>query len=120
LEELNDKKMLTDFICLKDGLIIRTDVAIEATLDKFYRKFQEEIKSRILEQTNQFFSLNNWDYGQTLRSVDLIKQLAGVKEIDTYTITFTTSDPDNSGEIVTTNYYEIIRPDDISIRFIYS
>jgi hypothetical protein len=127
LVELNDKKMLTDFICLKDGIIIRVDVAIEATLDKFYRKYQQEITSRILQQTNEFFSLNNWDYGQTLRSIDLVKQLANIQEIDTYTITFTTNDPSNSGETVTSNYYEIIRPDvlatgewNIDIKLIYS
>jgi len=64
--------------------------------------------------------LNNWDYGKTLRSIDLIKQLATIKEITTFTITFTTSDPVNSGETVATEFYEIVRPDDISIRFIYS
>jgi hypothetical protein len=120
LTELTDKKMLTDFICLKDGLVISTDVAIEITLDKFYRKFQDEIRARILEYTNQFFSLNNWDYEKTLRSIDLIKALASIKEVDTYTITFTTNDPNNSGETVTAHFYEIIRPEDISIRFIYS
>ncbi|MCK9459713.1 MAG: hypothetical protein M0R80_08750 [Proteobacteria bacterium] len=120
ITELNDKKMLTDFICIKDGIVLRTDVAIEITLDKFYRKFQEEIKNRILEQTGLFFSLSNWDYGQTLRSVDLIKQLAIINEANTFTISFTTDDPSNSGEIVSALYYQIIRPDDISIRFIYS
>jgi len=120
LNELNDKKMLTDFICLKDGIILVVDVAIEVTLDKFYRKYQEEIKNRIIDQTSQFFSLNNWDYGKTLRSIDLIKQLATIKEITTFTITFITSDPVNSGETVATEFYEIVRPDDISIRFIYS
>ena len=120
ITELNDKKMLTDFICIKDGIVLKTDVAIEITLDKFYRKFQEEIKNRILEQTSLFFALANWDYGQTLRSIDLIKQLAIINEADTFTISFTTDDPNNSGEIVTALYYQIIRPDDISIRFIYS
>jgi hypothetical protein len=120
LEELNDKKMLTDFICLKDGIVLRTEVAIEVTLDKFYRKFQEEIRNRIFEQISQFFALSNWDYGKTLRSIDLVKQLAVINEADSFTISFTTDDPDNSGEIVTALYYQIIRPDDISIRFIYS
>jgi hypothetical protein len=120
ITELNDKKMITDFVCIKDGIVVDVDVAIEATLDKFYRKFQEEIKTRILNFANSFFSLNRWDYGQTLRDIDLIKELAPVKEVSTYTVTFTTSDPNNSGQTVTTEFYEIIRPDTISIRFIYS
>jgi hypothetical protein len=119
IEELNDKKMLTDFICIKNGIIILTDVSIEATLDKFYRKFQEEIKNKITQLTTQFFSLNNWEYGQTLRAVDLIKALASIQEVDTYTITFTTSVPANSGETVTAEFYEVIRTDEISIRFLY-
>lgn len=118
-DELDLKKMLTDFVCLRDGIIISTDVSIDLTLDKFFRKFEDEIKTRVLRRTNNFFSLINWDYGKTLLETDLIKNLSDVKEISHIDITFTTNDPDNSGQTVVAKYNEIIRPDDIQIIFLY-
>lgn len=119
-EELNNKKMLTDFVCIRDGMIIYTDVAIEVLLDKAYRKFEEEIRQNILNKTEMFFSLYRWEYGKTLKDVDLIKDLSQVRQADNYTIEFTTDDEDNSGTVVTAKYYEIIRPDNINISFTYS
>lgn len=120
MEELHGKKMMTDFVCLRDGVVIETDVSIELTLDKFHKKFQEEIRARVEQKIASFFSLSNWEYGQTLRSADIIRELSDIEAIDSYSITFVTSDPNNSGEIVTSKYYEIIRPDQITISFMYS
>jgi hypothetical protein len=120
IEELNDKKMITDFVCVKDGVVIEADVAIEITLDKFYRKFQDQIKANINRLVNLFFDLNRWDYGDTLRNIDLIKELSSIKQIDTTTITFTTNDADNSGETVTSKFYEVIRPDTVTLAFVYT
>lgn len=117
--ELLDKKMITDKICIKDGVIIEVDVNIDLTLDKFYRKFEDETRVKIERRIDSFFSLNNWDYEKTLKVVDLVKELSDVKEINNFEVNFTTDDPDNSGEIVTTKFYEIIRPGTIEISFIY-
>lgn len=116
---LNQKKMLTDFVCLKDGTIIVVDVLVEITLDKFYRKFEEEIKQKINNKLNSFFSLNNWEYGKTLKENDLIKQLVEIKEAQSFDITFITEDEDNSGNLVTARFNEIIRPEQINLNFIY-
>ena len=66
-----------------------------------------------------FFNLNNWDYGQILRSTDIIKALSTIPEPYRYEVNLTTSDPNNSGSQVTTKFYEIIRPDSIQIDFQY-
>lgn len=118
-EELNQKKMLTDYICIRDGVVVYVDANIELILDRSYRKFEEELRINVQNKLVSFFSLNNWDYGKALKSVDIIKALSDIKQIDSYEVQLTTDDPDNSGEIVTTDYYEIIRPDIITLSFMY-
>ena len=111
--------MLTDFTCLKDGVVVLTSVLIDVVLDKYYRTFEETIKARIQSALSVFFNLVNWDYGQTLRDTDVIKALFSVQEPYRYDVTLTTANPDNSGKQVTTKYFEIIRPDTIEIEFQY-
>jgi len=117
---IEEKKMLTDFICIKDGQIIEVDVSIEATLFRINKKFEQEIKQKIQSKVEEFFSLNNWDFGQNLRESDISKYLSAVKEVQGIDIVFTTNDEKNSGSLVTAKYYEIIRPNDINISFMYS
>jgi hypothetical protein len=119
LESLDNKKMMTDLICIKDGSIIEVDVAIDITMDKFYRKFEEEFLEKVNRRVNNFFLLNNWDYGKTLIAVDLIKTTSDVPEIRQVEVNLNTSNESNSGLVVTTKFYEIIRPANIEINFIY-
>lgn len=118
-DDLQNYKMITDFVCIKDGSIVEVDVTIDVTLDRFYRKFEDELRERVNRRTDNFFALNNWDYGKTLKDVDLIKSLADINEITTIDANFQTSDENNSGQIVTTRYYEIIRPSTYEINFVY-
>jgi hypothetical protein len=118
-DDLETYKMITDIVCIKDGVVVEVDVAIDMTVDKFYRKFEEEMRERVQRRIFNFFALNNWDYGKTLKAVDLIKELADIKEIRSVEVDFQTTDADNSGEIVTTAYYEIIRPSTYELNFVY-
>lgn len=118
-EEINEKKMLTDYVCVKNGVILEVDVNVDVVMDKFYKKFEEEYRERVTRRLNTFFSLNNWEYGKDLRSVDLIKELSDVKEIRSIVLNFLTSDEDNSGQMVITKFFEIVRPNTLEINFIY-
>jgi len=118
-DEIEDVKMITDLVCIKDGVIVEVDITIDITMDKFYRKFEEEYRERIHRQTINFFSLNNWDYEKTLKSVDLIKELSDIKEIRSIETDFQTEDTSNSGDTVTTRFYEIVRHSSIEINFVY-
>lgn len=118
-EELRKKKMLTDLICIKDGTVLKIDVAIDVIMDKFYRKFEKEIKENITRRINSFFALNNWDYNQPLKDTDLIKELSDMKEVQSYQITFITED-NESGTLITPKFYEIIRPENITLAFVYN
>lgn len=116
---LEQIKMFTDFICIKNGIVINVDVSLDLVLDRFYKKFENEIKVKVERRINQFFALAKWDYHQDLRDNDLTKVLSDLKEIKRIDLTFTTNDINNSGNTVTTKFYEIIRPDVIDISFTY-
>lgn len=118
-EALEPKKMFTDFVCVRSGVVLNVDVSIDVTIDKFYRKFELSLRNKISTRIDTFFSLNNWEFHQALKAVDITKALADLSEIQSADVNLSTVDPNNSGSIVTTKFYEIIRPDQITISFIY-
>lgn len=118
-DALDELKMLTDKICIKDGVVVEVDVNVDLTLDKFYRKFEDEFRERVIRRVNSFFSLNNWDYGETLKNVDLIKSLSDINEISNIEVHFQTDNEENSGEVVVAKFFEIVRPSTIEINFVY-
>lgn len=119
IEYLNTKKMMTDFVCIKDGIIINTNISIDVVLDKYYRTFEDTIRAKIERNLAIFFNLQNWDYGQSLRDTDVMKALSSVNEAYRYEVSLTTDDPNNSGRLVSAKYYEIIRPETTTILFNY-
>ena len=116
---LDDVKMLTDTICLKDGEIVDVNIMIDVTLDKFYKKFEDDIRASMENKIDLFFNLNNWDYGQSLQEADIIQSLADIKQIRNINIAFNTIEVP-SAKIIATKYYEIIRPESITINFLYN
>lgn len=118
IDALDEVKMLTDVICVKDGEIVLVDLLIEVTLDRFYKKFEDELKASMLTKIDVFFNLNNWDYGESLTDVDVIQALSDFKQPKSFEISFNTITESNL-KLVTTKYYEIIRPENIYFSFIY-
>lgn len=118
-EYMDGVKMFTDEVCIRNGFVITTDISIDVVMDKFYRKFEDEFRERVRRRVDRFFGLNNWEYGKTLRDTDLIKELSDINEINRYEISYITDDEENSGQTVTAKFNEIIRPDNITIAFIY-
>lgn len=112
-------KMFTDYVCIKDGVVVEVDAVVDVVLDKFYKKFEDEFRGKVSSKITSFFSLNNWDYGQALRAADLVKEISDIKEISSVFLTFNTEDPENSGELVTAKFYQIIRPQTVEINFVY-
>ena len=118
-EMLESKKMVTDYICLKDGVVVEADVSVEVKLSRINKKFEQEIRATIESRVEQFFALSNWEYGRELRESDLVKSLASVKQAEGFDIVFTTDDESNSGQSVRVKFYEIIRPGTTEIAFMY-
>ena len=105
--ELDKKKMLTDYVCIKDGIIILVDVTVELYLDRVYNKFEQEIRDQALQRINSFFSLSNLDFGKPLIDNDLIKYLSDMKQVNGYAVHFKTSTQE--GSTIVTNTNEIIQ-----------
>jgi hypothetical protein len=116
-EMLEQKKMITDYICIKDGQVVEVDASIEITLSRINKKFEQEIRVNIQNKIDEFFSLKNWDYGQNLRDSDMIKSLAAIKQAESFDIVFSTNS--GSGDVVQAKFYEIVRPGLIEVAFMY-
>jgi hypothetical protein len=121
--ELSDymgtKKMMTDFLCIRDGVVLPVDVILDVTIDKFFKKFKEEIQNKISIRITDFFTLSNWEYGKTLKNTEVMRTLSDIREIKDVFVTFTTSDDSNSGSAVTAKYFEIIRNDTVTINLMF-
>jgi hypothetical protein len=112
--ELNDyissKKMITDNICIKDGVVIDVEVKINVNIDSFYISQEDTIRSKILRNLDIFFNLQNWDYGKPLKIVDIIKSLSNIPEPTSYDISLYTVNFPQGANVINVNYYEIVRP----------
>lgn len=115
----DEVKMLTDYVCMRDGVVVPVEISIDIVMDKFYRKFEDQNKALIQRRVNQFFSLNNWEYGQILKDNDLIKSLADVSNVKNFEISFITGDSSEQLSVVSPRFFEIIRPDSVTINFFY-
>lgn len=118
-DAVDQRKMFSDFVCIKDGTVLMVDISIDVVMDKFYRKFEDENKIRVKRKIDGFFNLKNWDYKKTLRSEDITKELSEIREAKRFEMTFLTNDENNSGTLVSAKFNEIIRQDTVSINFIY-
>ena len=116
---ISSVQMFTDFVCIRDGQVILVDINLDVILDRLYRKFEDELRIKIQRRINDLFNLQKWEYGQTLRNSDIVKCLSDLSQIQSYEVTFVTNDSNNGGNIVTTKFYEIIRPDVTNIVFTY-
>lgn len=119
LEYFEGRKMITDYICIKDGTIVNVDVNISVTMDKFYRKFEDELRVKILNRVSAFFNIHRWEFGQNLKDTDITKELSDLKEIQRVDVTFNTDQAVPASSLVTVKFFEIIRDDIIDLGFIY-
>lgn len=123
LKYLNNKKMFTDFICVKDGEVIYTDVNVHVFINEKFKKLENEIKGKLLDKLGEFFDLPRWEFGNSLKEKEIIKFLSSIKEVKHFDIEFTTNKSLEEGKltetIITAKYNEIIRPDNIIINFTY-
>ena len=116
-EMLENKKMITDYICIKDGEVLDVDITVEVKASKINKKFEQETRVNIANKISEFFRLGDWEYGMPLRENDLVKQLSTIRQVDGFEIVFTTNS--GSGDSVVPKFYQIIRPDSIEISFMY-
>jgi hypothetical protein len=122
-EMFDSKKMFTDYICIKDGEILWTDILIDVVLDVSQKRSEESVRERIAHRLGNFFHMHNWRFGQTLRESQVVKVLADIKEIYHMDVSFMTAKEVEAGHgttsIVVPKFNEIICPDNLNISINY-
>ena len=73
LESIEPKKMLTDEIVIVDGLIRTLDLFLIITLDDNFRLGQNSIIQSARDLTQQYFNVDNSDFGESFIPQDLIR-----------------------------------------------
>jgi hypothetical protein len=120
INTLDGRKMLTDNVNILDGEVVKVDVNLQVFINRQFRTFEQNINEKIMRDLAIFFNIQNWEYGQSLRDIDLLKALANVAEPYQYEITFITDDQNNGGKLVTTKFFQIIRPNNLNVNYTYT
>lgn len=122
-QELDNSKMFTDIVCIKDAKLLYVDLQIDCIINQTFKKYESQIREKVSRRIEWFFRLSNWDFGQSLREADIVKIMADIKEVERLEISFTTTSMlqtgANNNNVITTSFNEIIRPDAVEIKFNY-
>jgi hypothetical protein len=130
-EYIDAKKMLTDSVAIQDGGVLYTQINIDVVMSPQYQPFEEEVTAAILRNLAVFFNVKNWDYGQALRTIDVLKALANISQPYKYDIQFVVEPENLTSPLLPNNpnltnpvevvprFFEIIRPSNIVLNYIY-
>ena len=113
---LEAKKMLTDEICIKNGIVTYRDIFLGLSIPQQYRHYITEIESTVRSKMDELFDIGNWNFGDSLTKTDIIKALSDISEISQIDIVFLSAG-DEDPEEITTKFYELLRPGTIEITF---
>ncbi len=117
IEELDSKKMLTDYTCIKDASQVFQNISISIGINKFNSENRKEIHESIQDNIDQFFSLARWSIGQPLKKSDLINFIntnTNIVSIDAELEQNNQNLSSGSDELIV-DFWKIIRPGNISI-----
>jgi hypothetical protein len=117
LEMLYEKKMITDHVCIRDGEVLEVDVSVEVKVSRINKKFEQEIRNNIERKMEEFFRLSDWEYGKPLKENDLVKRLSSIRQAESFDVVFTTNN--GSGDSVSPEFHQIIRPGGMEVFFMY-
>lgn len=112
LDAIDDKKMITDEPVILDGLIRTLDVILNVTLDKKYKKLENEIKNKVKEKTLEFFNVDNIEFGDAFIPQNLMKYILDIPELRYVTV-------DNIESTIKIDFNEIIQLNNLTINMIY-
>jgi len=109
LEAIEPKKMLTDEIILVDGLVRTLDLVVSIRIDKKLLPKEEEIKGKVRQKLQDYFHVDNMDFGKTLVLADLNREIFSVPEVRFSTV-------DNLTDDVQVDFNEIIQLNNFTIN----
>lgn len=108
LEAIDLKKMITDEPVIVDGLIRTLDVNISLKLDRRFKKDKPTIISRASAIVNDYFSIDNLEFGQSFSPQELVREMLKDPQIRFATV-------DNISETIDIGFNEIIQLNNFSI-----
>jgi len=109
LQAMQEKKMLTDEPVVVDGLIRTLDISLTITLDNKYKKLEPTIVGKTREKVLEYFNVDNVDFGEQFIAQDLIKFILSLIEVRYVTV-------DNTPEVITCSFNEIIQLNNLTIN----
>jgi len=109
LSDMNAKKMLTDELVIVDGLIRTLDLVLTVRIDEENKRREPNILSLVRNQTLDYFSVDNREFGQDLIIQDLVRYLHDIDEIRFITV-------DNLVDNVMLEHNEIIQLNNLTIN----
>lgn len=112
LETMQDKKMLTDELVVVDGLIRTLDLSITIRIDKKYQYLEATVRQKVRAKIEQFFNMDNNDFGKAFNPQDLMYSIFEVQEVRFATI-------DNVPETIQVNFNEIIQLNNYALNITY-
>ena len=112
LEAIKDKKMLTDEPVVVDGLIRTLDVIVTITLDERFRGQEAELKALARGKIQDYFNIDNTDFGQAFSPQDLVRYILEVNNIRFASV-------DNIDKAIKVSFNEIIQLNNLTINVAY-
>lgn len=109
LTALENKKMLTDEVILVDGLIRTLDLVVTVTIDKKFEGIEGTVTSRVANRIQQYFLVDNWDFGDSLVLADLNRHIFETEDVRFSSI-------DNMSSNVHVEFNEIIQLNNVSVN----
>jgi hypothetical protein len=115
---LLDRKMLTDFVCIKDAAQVFQNININILINKFYYEFKKDVYDRVVAQVNSFFALEKWNIGQPLKKQDLVQWLNAISNVSSVEVDFANNNQNLAAgtDVIIVDFWKIIRPGNISIN----
>jgi len=113
LEAMEPKKMLTDEIVVVDGLVRTIDPVITIKCDLIYKQQEADIKARVIASINEFFNIDNVEFGKSFSAQELNRKLFDdVSEVRYSTL-------DNLPQTIKLQFNEIIQLNNLSIIMVF-
>ena len=109
LEAINKKKMATDEIVIVDGLIRTLDLVVTINIDLEQNENQTNVITKARNAILDFFSVDNMEFGESLKISDLNRKIFEIDEIRFSTI-------DNLSQDVKVDFNEIIQLNNLTIN----
>ena len=108
LAAIDIKKMITDEVVIVDGLIRTLDLVVTIKIDRSNAVREETIKQRIKTKIQNYFNVNNFDFGKSLSLADLNRVMFEDADVRFSSI-------DNLDDNVRVDFNEIIQLNNLAI-----